>query len=243
MRHSSSGSAGLKAFVTGTPIIGPMARALARSAPVEALRRQLQFRGSSNYWEERYQAGGNSGAGSYGRLAEFKAEVLNDFVAREAIGSVVELGCGDGAQLELAEYPAYVGIDVATSSVALCRTRFAEDDTKRFYHSTELPAGIGRFDLALSLDVIYHLVEDAVFEAYMRQLFALSHRYVVIYASNQAQATASPHVRHRQFTRWVAAEQPGWQLHGFIPNRYPYDPARPDDTSFADFHIYRRDDA
>jgi hypothetical protein len=65
----------------------------------------------------------------------------------------------------------------------------------------------------------------------------------VIYASNQAQATASPHVRHRQFTRWIAAQQPGWQLHGFIPNRYPYDPARPEDTSFADFHIYRRDDA
>jgi hypothetical protein len=64
MRHSSSGSAGLKALVTATPIIGPMALRLARSAPVEALRRQLQFRGSSDYWEERYRAGGNSGAGS-----------------------------------------------------------------------------------------------------------------------------------------------------------------------------------
>ena len=242
MRDSSTGQARLKALLTATPIVGPVARLLAHSAPVEAVRRQLQFRGSSTYWEERYRDGGNSGAGSYGRLAEFKAEVLNDFVAREVIQSIVELGCGDGAQLELARYPAYVGIDVATSSVALCRARFAEDKTKLFYHTAELPPDLGRFDLALSLDVIYHLVEDSVFEAYMRQLFALSRRYVVIYASNQAQATASPHVRHRQFTRWVAAQQPGWQLHGFIPNRYPYDPARPEDTSFADFHIYRRND-
>jgi SAM-dependent methyltransferase len=243
MRDSSTGQTGLKALLAATPIVGPMARFLAHSPPVEAIRRQLQFRGSSTYWEERYSRGGNSGAGSYGRLAEFKAEVLNDFVAREAIGSIVELGCGDGAQLELAQYPAYVGIDVAASSIALCQSRFAEDQTKQFLHAAALPPDIGRFDLALSLDVIYHLVEDAVFDAYMRQLFALSRRYVAIYASNQAQATDSPHVRHRQFTPWVAAHQPGWQLHGFIPNRYPYDPARPDDTSFADFHIYRRDDA
>jgi SAM-dependent methyltransferase len=243
MGDSSSGQARLKALVTATPIVGPMARRLARSAPIEALRRQLQFRGSSNYWEERYRSGGNSGAGSYGRLAEFKAEMLNEFVAREAIDSVVELGCGDGAQLELARYPSYVGIDVAASSIALCRTRFAEDATKRFYHMSQLPADLGRFDLALSLDVIYHLVEDAVFDAYMRQLFALGRRYVVIYASNQAQATASPHVRHRQFTSWVKAQQPDWRPHAFIPNRYPYDPARPDDTSFADFHIFRRADS
>ena len=242
MPHSSSGPARLKDLVTGTPIIGPMARRLAQSGPVEALRRRLQFHGSSNYWEERYRSGGNSGAGSYGRLAEFKAEVLNEFVAREGIASVVELGCGDGAQLELARYPAYVGIDVAATSVALCRMRFSDDTAKRFYHASELPPDLGRFDLALSLDVIYHLVEDAVFEAYMRQLFALGGRYVAIYASNQAQATASPHVRHRQFTGWIEAHEPRWRLHAFVPNRYPHDPARPEDTSFADFHIFRRED-
>ena len=35
---------------------------------------------SGEYWENRYKANGNSGAGSYNRLAEFKAEVINGFV-------------------------------------------------------------------------------------------------------------------------------------------------------------------
>lgn len=37
----------------------------------------------------------------------------NDFVRARGIDSVIEFGCGDGAQLALAEYPAYGGIDVS----------------------------------------------------------------------------------------------------------------------------------
>ena len=42
---------------------------------------------SSDYWERRYSKGGNSGIGSYGRLAEFKAEVLNRFVKENNINT------------------------------------------------------------------------------------------------------------------------------------------------------------
>ena len=233
----------IKELLTATPVVGPVARSLARSAPVEAVRRQLQFRDSSSYWEKRYRNGGNSGVGSYGRLAKFKAEILNAFVQRETIESVVEFGCGDGAQLALAQYPSYVGVDVAATSIALCQGRFATDPTKRFYCGSDLPLSFGSFDLALSLDVIYHLVEDTVYEAYMRQLFARSRRFVAIYASNAAEATPSPHVRHRHFTPWIETHAPDWRHHAHIPNRYPYDPERPDDTSFADFHVFSRAEA
>jgi SAM-dependent methyltransferase len=244
MQDRSSGQArGLKALLAATPILGPVVRSLARSAPVEAVRRQLRFRGSSDYWERRYRAGGNSGAGSYGRLAEFKAEILNEFVAREGIVSIVEFGCGDGAQLALAQYPDYVGIDVAATSVALCRTRFAEDPGKQFFLAGEVPGDLASADLALSLDVIYHLVEDAVFDAYMHELFAGSHRFVAIYASDTARATDSPHVRHRNFTSWIERHAPDWRLVGHVPNRYPYDPAAPEETSFADFYFFEREAA
>jgi hypothetical protein len=242
MQDKSAGPArGLKAWLTATPILGSVARSLARSGPVAAMRRQLRFRGSSDYWEQRYRAGGTSGAGSYGRLAEFKAEILNDFVAREGIASIVEFGCGDGAQLALAQYPDYLGIDVAQTSIALCRARFAEDRAKRFLLAGAVAEEIGSFDLALSLDVIYHLVEDAVFDAYMRQLFASSHRFVAIYASDTARATDSPHVRHRNFTSWIERHAPDWQLAEHVPNRYPYDPAAPEETSFAEFYFFRRE--
>src|SRR5690606_4241845 len=78
---------------------------------------------SADYWEQRYARGGNSGAGSYGKLAEFKAEVLNAFVRERQIRSVIDFGCGDGAQLALAEYPSYVGLDVSPTALHICRTR------------------------------------------------------------------------------------------------------------------------
>src|ERR1700754_3603743 len=83
------------------------------------------FTSSAEYWEERYRYGGNSGAGSYNRLAAFKANVLNEFVAANDIRSVIEFGSGDGAQLELAKYPDYTGVDVSDTVLDVTRLKFA----------------------------------------------------------------------------------------------------------------------
>jgi SAM-dependent methyltransferase len=227
-----------KAFVAANPVLGPAARAIARTPVVVELRRRLGFRDSSSYWEKRYQKGQTSGVGSYGRLAEFKAEILNDFVERNGVQSVIEFGCGDGTQLALAKYPRYVGVDVAQGSVAICEHRFADDPSKSFYLTSKIPADLGSFDLVLSLDVIYHLVEDAVFDTYMRSLIAHAGRFLIIYSSNKVEPSGVPHVRHRLFTRWIEENAPQWQQTGYVPNKYPHDPKRLDDTSFADFYFF-----
>jgi len=197
---------------------------------------------SADYWEQRYAAAGSSGTGSYGRLAEFKAEVLNRFVQDNAVRSVIEFGCGDGAQLKLAQYPAYLGLDVSQNSIRRCQTLFAGDATKRFAHYTGWTDETA--DLTLSLDVIYHLVEDAVFDRYMRNLFAGARRFVIAYASNHDDDHApvsAAHVRHRKFTDWIDRTQgQDWTLTARIANRYPYNPLRKRDTSFADFYVYSR---
>jgi SAM-dependent methyltransferase len=229
-----------KALVAGTPLLGTAARSFVRIPVVEDLRRRFGFRGSSSYWEDRYRQGGTSGSGSFGRLADFKADILNGFVENMRIQSVIEFGCGDGAQLALARYPRYVGIDIAEGSISSCRSRFAGDKTKSFHLAGQIPPDSGHFDLVLSLDVIYHLVEDEVFDAYMRSLFALADRFVAIYSSNKAEPGDAPHVRHRVFTRWIEVNQPQWKQSEFIPNIYPHDPARPGDTSFADFYFFER---
>jgi SAM-dependent methyltransferase len=243
LKLSYADSSSLKSLVAATPVLGAAARSLARKPVVKRLRhlwRRCRFPGSSSYWEERYRQGGTSGSGSFGRLAEFKAETLNGYVARMGIQSVIEFGCGDGAQLALARYPRYVGVDVAESSVSACRRLFSGDTTKSFYLAGQLPADLGRLDLALSLDVIYHLIEDQVFDAYMHSLFAHASRYVVIYSSNKVDPTEDLHVRHRLFTSWIEANEPQWQKADYLPNKYPRDPARPDETSFADFYFFER---
>jgi len=205
-------------------------------------RHQPKVASSAAYWEQRYAAAGTSGAGSYGRLAEFKAEVLNRFVRENAIASVIEFGCGDGNQLRLADYPAYLGLDVSQHSIDLCRAAFAGDASKRFALSAAPLTETA--DLTLSLDVIYHLVEDDVFDRYMHSLFDSATRFVIVYSSNRDEAEtpgSSAHVRHRQFTDWIARTQADrWQLAQHIPNRFPFDPKRKRDTSFADFHIFAR---
>ena len=229
----------MKKLVKSLPFLGPSASKLAQ-LPIVARARRLAFRDSANYWEARYRSGGTSGAGSYGRLAAFKAEILNGFVQDNHLDTVIEFGCGDGAQLELANYPEYVGVDVALSSIKTCAALFAHDPTKRFFSTNDLPPDIGLFDLALSLDVIYHLVEDSVFDSYMKLLFTHSQRHVVIYASNYDAPTDHAHVRHRKFTNWIAANASEWRAAGYVANRFPFDLSRPRDTSFADFHFYVR---
>lgn len=192
---------------------------------------------SSSYWEARYRAGGHSGAGSRGRLATYKASILNALIESNGVGSAIEFGCGDGGQLALLSVGDYTGIDVSPAALALCRARFATTPGRHFRHASQRE-GLPAAELGLSLDVIYHLVEDDVFEAHLDDLFIHAWRFVAIYASDIEQRSASPHVRHRRFTAHVARRFPDWRLAAILPNPYPYDPARPDETSFAAFHIY-----
>jgi SAM-dependent methyltransferase len=204
-----------------------------------ALRLLRPFKGSATYWQERYARGGTSGAGSQGKFAEFKAEVLNGFVLENRVGSVIELGCGDGTQLALARYPHYIGYDVSAEAIELCRDRFAGDSSKEFRAMNEYSGE--QAELALSLDVVYHLVEDEVFDGYMRRLFDVSSRWVIVYSSNTEanQSDEASHVRHRLFTRWVSENRPDWVLRERIPNRFPFD-GDPRLGSFSDFFIFER---
>lgn len=206
------------------------------SPPFEGIER-AEFPGSRSYWERRYASGGNSGAGSYGELARFKARVLNEVVTELGLLDAIEWGCGDGHQLTLLRIASCTGVDVSESALARCRERFVDDASRRFM-PVVAAAGL-RADLSMSLDVLYHLVEDEVFDAYMRRLFESARRLVVVYSSNHDSTdTGAPHVRHRRFTDWVDRHATGWRLWRHLPNPYPWG----DDVragSFADFYLFR----
>jgi hypothetical protein len=204
--------------------------------PVYVAVLERKFHGSERYWVERYAKGGTSGAGSYGKMAEFKAEFVNAFVEQHGVSSVIEHGVGDGTQLSLARYPRYLGLDVSTDALARCRERFEGDGTKRFALVREYSGE--KADLALSLDVIYHLVEDSTYEEYMTRLFGSADSWVLIYSSDREEQDElqAPHVRHRQFTAWVDEHASSWELVQHVPNRYPVSDAG--GGSFAEFFVY-----
>jgi hypothetical protein len=152
---------------------------------------------------------------------------------------VIEFGCGDGNQLTLAKYPAYLGFDLSETAISKCRELFAGDASKNFRSMADYKGE--KADVALSLDVIYHLVEDDAFENYMRTLFASSNRYVIIYSSdsNDNRGYEGTYIRHRKFTGWIRQNFPNWKLIEHIPNKYPY---QGDYTqgSFAEFFVYAK---
>lgn len=184
------------------------------------LQRLLPWSSSAQYWERRYARGGNSGKGSYGDLAAFKAEFLNAFVAEHDIATVIEFGCGDGAQLSLAHYPRYLGFDVSDTALNVCRAKFAGDASKSFQRAGDYAGE--QAALALSLDVVFHLLEDHTFAVYMRRLFFAAERFVVIYSSDfdESAAPKARHVRHRKFSAWAARHAPEFAEVSRLDNPY-----------------------
>jgi hypothetical protein len=195
---------------------------------------------AASYWESRYAAGGNSGEGSYGKLASFKADTINGLLSELNLSSAIEFGCGDGNQLSLIRYPRYSGLDVSASAIALCIRRFESDPTKSFFLYDPLAFrdsnNILRCDVSLSLDVIYHIVSDDIFSLYMQHLCAAAGNVVIVYSTDVEQ-TDSQHVRHRKFSRWLALNRPEFRLIRTIPNPYP---GTEENQSDAAFYIYQR---
>ncbi len=169
--------------------------------------------------------------------------MLNDFVATEEIDSVIEFGCGDGEQLALGRYPRYLGMDVSPSTLQRTAQRFSDDRTKSFLRYDPAcfadPAGFLSAQLTLSLDVVYHLVEDGIYARHLQDLFGASRRFVILYTSDSERLSVpehpTAHVRHRPVRRDVAARFPHWTLRSQVdgPQRLG------GSSSFAEFLIYQ----
>lgn len=199
---------------------------------------------SKKYWNDRYVKGQNSGSGSYNHLAKFKADIINDFVNKNHIKSIVDYGVGDGNQLKLINTNKliYTGIDVSEFIISKCKEEFKNDNTKSFVHVDNINSEL-KAELLISCDVIYHLIEDHVYKEYMNNLFSMSKKYVIIYAKNQ-DINHSVHVKFRKFSNYIENNFPEWQLIKHIPNKYPQLKIGQNNhnTSPSDFYIYEKQD-
>jgi hypothetical protein len=202
--------------------------------------RNFEFDGSKDYWIRRYKSGSNSGGGSYGILAEYKAKILNDFVRENRINSIIEFGCGDGNNLSSFNFPSYLGLDVSDFVILKNRRKFKENLNWAFMSLEDSRQFSFMADLTLSLDVIYHLIEDEVYERYMAELFNSSIKFVIIYSSNTDFVTPAAHVRHRKFTKWVDLNRSNFELYKMEENPHKSELLGTEpNKSFADFFIFK----
>jgi hypothetical protein len=198
---------------------------------------------SKEYWEKRYLNKNNSGAGSYGCLAEFKSEIINDFLDKNNIVEFIDYGVGDGNQLKLinTKNRKYTGIDISPTIIEKCKYIFKNDSTKLFICNNEIKNT--KAELVLSCDVLYHLVEDEIYNNYMKTLFNMSKKFVIIYAKNE-DLNHVQHVKFRKFTNYINQYLQNWKLIKHIPNKYPQLKIgqNNNNTSPSDFYIFKKID-
>ena len=179
---------------------------------------------SKKYWEDRYKSGGNSGDGSQGILANYKASIINEFVKNNNIQTVCELGCGN-VQFLLYDVPDFTGYDIS---------EFIIEENKRKYKQFKFTSSrneLSSYDLLLSLDVILHLMEEDIYQLYMNDLFRLSKKYIIIYSPDRDEIFSAPHNKYRKFSVDVPNN---FKLKILIENIYK------GELTQADFFIYER---
>ena len=176
------------------------------------------FTNSTDYWQKRYFFGGNSGKGSYGDEAIFKAEKLNFLITQFNFDGVIELGCGDGNNASFYKPEQYFGFDISLDAIQICKQKFSDKNNFQFFEIDEKYSNKIREiknthnlknELAISFDVIFHLVEDEVYLDYLDKLEDASNKNLLIYSTDYDKFEKSAHVRHRLYSEEL--ENRGWK--------------------------------
>jgi hypothetical protein len=161
------------------------------------------------WWEGHYAAGHISGRDSRGELAAAKADYVNTVIVREGITSLIDWGCGDGVQQELLAVDRYHGVDLSPTAIGKCLER----SPHREFTVWDDDIVVAPAELGLSMSVLYHLVDDFDYAAYLARLFGRASRFVVVFATD-VERPQRDHLRHR---RWSVDVPDGWELAEFTP--------------------------
>lgn len=190
----------------------------------------------AQYWDERYKNGYGTGDQSQGILLEKQIAFTNQVIADNGLKSAFELGCGDGRMLAHLKLEEYVGVDISSAAIKLCKEKYAGDDTKKFYVSGEYQVSRS-FDLSLSLgNVISSLPDEDAYVNYMEDLFSASNRYICIFSPDRESAQFG-HIKARNFSAYVEEHLKDWQLEEIKETGYQYKPGDPLD---AKFYVYKK---
>lgn len=163
---------------------------------------------AQKFWDERYKAGGTSGAGARGEPALHKVRRVAEVVESLGAQSILDLGCGDGyvAALLMARLAPpclpdvrYTGIDFSEAAIELCRRSVGQTPAvaKRMTFicgdvlTTPLPAA----DVVLVLDTLHGAPTRQIHDRIVDRAITLARKAVVIvtWDSESGQPRPAPH--------------------------------------------------
>lgn len=165
------------------------------------------------YWNQRYLQGRTSGEGSEGDRAIVKAKYINELIYDKGIYTIADWGAGDGHVLSMVTLETdYLGIDISRVAIDRLRREWHGVPRRKFLTLDEARGVEIDVDLAMSLDVIFHCIDQPTYEEHLRRLFGSSHRFVLIHSLDKDRGRTARHVRWRHFTPDVARIAPEWVL-------------------------------
>ena len=159
---------------------------------------------AETYWENRYVDGGTSGPGSRDGEADEKVRIVQSVINEYGIHSLFELGCGDGHVASRLQVPTYIGYDPSAKARSMCEQAMPDHLIVDQLPHTIVP----EIDLTLSMDVIFHLIDDVDYQRHLTLLLGMTNGHVLIYGTNHDQRGA-PHVLHRE---WLKDVPIGWEV-------------------------------
>ena len=180
-----------------------------------------KFINSTQYWEDRYYYGGNSGSGSYYKNAAEKADYLNAKIVEFDIDTVIDIGCGDGNNLKLFKIQNYYGFDVSKTIISQNKREFKNDQSKQFsIMDRDFEENLSNIKnkknikkiICVSFDVIGHLVEDNIYENHLRSFDLVNPDYLIIsnFDVDKEYDLSIPHIKARNYSKDLL--NMGWKL-------------------------------
>jgi len=196
------------------------------------------------YWNNRYKTGTGAGAGSKGRLLDFKVQTIQKLIDRYDAAFVVDMGCGDGAvaaRLDIKNE--YLGLDISTIAIDKANQSAKENHSFHCYYPSHQKGLPKAFDIAISIDVIIH-IEGEERKTHLKHLFALAEKAVIIYGvdGGYPELSLEPHMCYDEFVPYIRENFKGWDIVDEIGN--DYSATKPDDPegSYCSFYVFERND-
>lgn len=128
------------------------------------------------YWDERYAAGGTSGAGSIGALRDWKHQIIRSYAGTPA--SVIDIGCGDLSFWHGNPPVTYTGIDISSVIIARNQRRYPEHRWICAPGSARPPVSA---PVVLCLDMLFHILDETEYRRTLETICACSERWIFAY--------------------------------------------------------------
>lgn len=136
----------------------------------------IKINNDINYWDARYLSGNNSGDGSFGKLRDWKHEIMIKF---DKCDDIIDVGCAnlefwDGFKLP----DKYIGIDISNESIKKNKLNYPNHSFIRANASEFL--GLSA-KTVICFDVLFHILDDIEYDRIISNICRYSQHNIFIY--------------------------------------------------------------